>query len=113
MNTHRKSLVGISLAAAALAVAFAMTVSCSDDPNLAPTTDGAVVPTEGGGADGSVDGGPDAGNDGCVSTEPRCNSCATAPVDPYNACGSAVTNCVPFDAKRIPQGPGGGIPQVL
>ena len=113
MNTHRKSLVGISLAAAALAVAFAVTVSCSDDPNLAPTTDGAVVPTEGGGADGSVDGGEDAGNDGCVSTEPRCNSCATAPVDPYNACSSAVTNCVPFDAKRIPQGPGGGIPQVL
>jgi len=84
-------------------------VSCSDDPNLAPTTDAAVSE---GGADGNEDGGEDAGNDGCVSTQPRCNSCATAPVDPYNACSSAVTNCVPFDAKRIPQGPGGGIPQV-
>lgn len=111
MNVHQRSRAGLGFAAAALVAAFAAMVSCSDDPNLSPTADAAATVPDGGG-DGSTDGGPDTGNDGCVSDQPRCNSCATAPVDPYNACSSAVTNCVPFDAKRVPRGPGGGIPQV-
>jgi len=106
----RKSLAGVAFAAAALASTVAVAVSCSNDPNLYPVADAAVTTPEGGG-DGSTDGGQDSGNDGCVSTQPRCNSCTGAD-DPYNACSTAVTSCVPFDAKRIPQGPGGGVPQV-
>ena len=94
---------------AALAGAFAAVVSCSDDTNLTPSpVDAAALPD----AVANPETGSDAGNDGCVSDQARCNSCAAASVDPYNACSGAVSNCVPFDPKRIPQGPGGGLPQV-
>ena len=112
MSTPRTSLAGLAFGAATLAAAFAVVVSCSDDPNLSPAADAAVTSPESGLDDGSPDGGLDSASDGCVSSQPRCNSCTTSPDDPYNACSSAVTNCVAFDPKRIPQGPGGGIPQV-
>ena len=101
MSARRLAAFGVAIAAA-----FA---ACDDGTNLAPArVDGAAPDT--GVADGAS--GNDGGNDGCVSDKAQCNSCATGVTDPYNACSSAVTNCVRFDPQRIPQGPNGGTPQV-
>ena len=66
--------------------------------------DAFVVTTPDTGVDANVDGGSDAGP--CTSTMTHCNTCTTQATDPFNACSSAVTNCIPFDnATRVPGWP--------
>jgi hypothetical protein len=43
-----------------------------------------------------------AGDAGCFDASSKCNSCTTPDADPYNACSSQVTNCIPFDDMRVP-----------
>lgn len=91
----------------ALALGLGAVVACSDDENLTPS----VVPDAGPGANEAGIVVPP-GEAGCASNRLQCNTCTTGELDPYNACTDAVTNCVPFDPRRIPEGPGGGVPVV-
>lgn len=76
------------------------------DSSTTPDTgvDAFVVVTPDTGVDAAIDGGHDAGP--CTSTMPHCNTCTTQATDPFNACSSAVTNCIAFDnATRVPGWP--------
>jgi hypothetical protein len=51
------------------------------------------------------DAGTDSSNPNCTSDAMICNSCVTPQQDPYNACSTATTNCIPFDKTRVPSHP--------
>jgi hypothetical protein len=61
---------------------------------------------DGGGSSGAGEGGSSGGEAGnCMSDATTCSSCTTPATDPYNACSSFVTNCVPFDDTKVPTHP--------
>jgi hypothetical protein len=106
----RAPRVAVLFLAAALTGALVSLAACTDDDNPIPATlkdasTSDATATDAGATEAAVD-------SACQPTSPKCNSCVTDDQDPYNACSSAVTDCVPFDNGRIPQGPNGGIPQV-
>ena len=104
----------IALATFALTISSAAFVACGGDDSqpAGPQQHDASAPTDSGsnpdmgtthmdgGSDSNI---PDTGS--CMSDAANCNSCVTPAQDPYNACSSATTNCVPFDPSRVPQHP--------
>ncbi|MDB4997754.1 MAG: hypothetical protein JWM74_5186 [Myxococcaceae bacterium] len=108
-RTLRAPRLAVVFFACALTSAVGFLAACTDDDNPIPATlkDASTsdVATDAGAVDAAID-------SACQPTGPKCNSCVADDQDPYNACSSAITDCVPFDNARIPQGPNGGIPQV-
>jgi hypothetical protein len=122
MNT--KTSLRLATAALLVIASSVAGVACGGDNsgNPGPTVHDSGTPQDGamGGMDvqpgndapGNNDGpsNMDAGTDSnpnpnCTSDATTCNSCVTPTQDPYNACSTATTNCIPFDKTRVPSHP--------
>jgi hypothetical protein len=108
MNTYSFVLKGAGAFALGVACWAAAAACSSDNNNPAPmmTDDGGGSSSSGGGAGSSSSSGGGSTDDAaCGSDAATCNSCTTSDTDPYNACSSFVTNCIPFDDTRVPAHP--------
>jgi hypothetical protein len=121
-TTKLTRFVGIALAGA---VAAGVAVACSGDDNSGnptPTVDsgsGSDVTTTGNDSSTGTDSSsgsdtstasdaPSLDTGACKSDAGTCNSCYTAAqaaADPFNACSPYTTNCIKFDATRVPTHP--------
>jgi hypothetical protein len=120
MNARRNLLRLAGVALVALS-GWAAVVACTGDNSSNPSPDagtggsgsssgtggsgsssgtGGSGSSSGTGGSGSSSG--TAGDAGCFDASSKCNSCTTPDADPYNACSSQVTNCIPFDDMRVP-----------
>jgi hypothetical protein len=125
----RKNLLKLSGVALVALSGWAAVVACTGDNGSNPSPDagtggsgsssgtGGSGSTSGAGASGSTSGTGGSGStsgtggsgsssgsasDAGCSDASNCNSCTAPDADPYNACSSQVTNCIPFDDKRVP-----------
>ncbi len=94
----RRGQLAVTCGAAGGIAALALLVACgSGDDTTSP-----VLGLDAGGQTDATT------SDACVfdgGAGVRCNACTTPATDPYNACSSFTSGCIPFDAARVPTHP--------